>query len=110
MTREKEISKRIAELTKLYDGLSADKMALAYPLIENMAFIEFQMRDLQKIIADEGVTDEYKNGNNQFGKKQSANLQSYNALVKSYNMINTRLEGMLPPKHSKSKLTELMDE
>lgn len=110
MKQDTEISKRIAELTKLYDGLSSEKMALAYPLIENMAFIEFQMRDLQNIIADEGVVDEYQNGSNQFGKKQSANLQSYNALVKSYNMINTRLEGMLPTHRKSSKLSKLMDE
>lgn len=85
-------------------------MALAYPLIENMVFIEQQMESLQQIIASEGFTDEYQNGNNQFGKKQSANLQSYNALVKSYNMINSRLEGMLPKQQNKSKLEALMDE
>lgn len=102
---------RLDELKQIYSGLSEEKMSLAMPLIENAVFIENEMAKLQKIIATEGSVDEYMNGANQFGKKQSANLQSYNALVKSYNMINSRLEGMLPNKpKSNSKLEELMNE
>jgi len=110
MSRDEQIKKRMAELTQIYSPLSAEKMSLALPLIQNAVFIEFQMRDLQDIIDDEGYIDEYQNGNNQFGKKQSAYLQAYNALVKSYNMINTRLEGMLPKTTGKSKLDALMNE
>ncbi|MBR2653956.1 MAG: hypothetical protein IKD59_05305 [Lachnospiraceae bacterium] len=110
MARKNADNDRISELKQIYAPLSEEKKALAYPLIENLVFIEEQMEELQAIIRKEGCSDEYKNGNNQFGKKQSANLQAYNALVKSYNMINTRLEGMLPAKQSKSKLDELMNE
>ena len=110
MARKNADSDRISELKQIYAPLSEEKKALAYPLIENLVFIGEQMEELQAIIRKEGCSDEYKNGNNQFGKKQSANLQAYNALVKSYNMINTRLEGMLPAKQSKSKLDELMNE
>ena len=80
------------------------------PLIENLVFIEFQLKELQEIIKKDGFTDEYQNGNNQYGKKQSANVQSYNALVKSYNMISQRLEGMLPKVTKTSKLDEMMNE
>ena len=110
MKKDSKTSSRIEELKQIYAPLSSEKMALAYPLIENMVFIEQQMDSLQQIIASEGFTDEYQNGNNQFGKKQSANLQSYNALVKSYNMINSRLEGMLPKQQNKSKLEAMMNE
>lgn len=104
--------KRLSELMEIYSVLDEDKLKLVIPLIENAVFIENEMRKLQKIIADEGATDEYQNGNNQFGKKASANLQSYNALVKSYNMINTRLENMMPKvkKDAKSKLEELLND
>ena len=102
---------RLDELMKIYSVLDEDKLKLVIPLIENAVFIENEMKKLQDIIKSEGAVDEYQNGNNQFGKKASANLQSYNALVKSYNMINTRLENMLPKTiKSKSKLEELMDE
>lgn len=114
MPKKKEVNtidSRIAELKEIYSELSEDKLKIVLPLIENAAFIENEMRKLQEIITAEGTVDDYKNGANQFGKKQSANLQSYNALVKSYNMINTRLEAMLPPKtKDKGRLGELMDE
>ena len=104
------IDARIAELKKIYEELSEEKMSLAIPLIENAAFIEIEMKKLQECIKLEGSVDEYKNGANQYGKKQSANLQSYNSLVKSYNMINQRLEAMLPQKKKTSRLGKLLDE
>lgn len=110
LTKDKLISNRLKELKSIYAPLSDEKMALALPLIENMVFIEFQMQDLQQVIQKEGFVDEYQNGNNQFGKKQSANLQSYNALVKSYNIINTRLENMLPKVTKTSKLDEMLND
>lgn len=110
MPKDNKVEKRMAELTKIYEPLSPEKMSLARPLIQNAVFIEFQMKELQEVIERDGCSEEYQNGNNQFGKKQSANLQAYNALVKSYNMINSRLEGMLPKTTSKSKLESLMDE
>ena len=110
MTHDEIISKRIDELLKIYEGLPPEKMAIALPLIENAAFIENEMKKLQKTIAENGVTDEYQNGANQFGHKQSATIQAYNALVKSYNTINARLEGMIPKQTPKSKLEQMMDE
>ena len=110
MAKDKIYENRLAEVKNLYADLPEDKMILVLPLIENLVFIEFQLKDLQEIIKKDGFTDEYQNGNNQFGKKQSANVQSYNALVKSYNMISQRLEGMLPKVSKQSKLDELMNE
>lgn len=102
---------RLNELKQIYSTLSEDKLKIVTPLIENAVFIESEMEKLQQIIESEGAVDEYQNGNNQFGKKASANLQGYNALVKSYNMINTRLEAMLPKKEkAESKLEKLMNE
>lgn len=110
MAKVKKNNDRLAELKEIYSSLPENKLKIVYPLIENAVFIESEMKKLQEIIANEGAVDEYKNGDNQYGKKASANLQSYNALVKSYNMINTRLEAMLPKSINKSKLESLMDE
>ena len=110
MAKDNKFDKRLAEVRELYADLSEDKMTLVSPLIENLVFIEFQLKELQEIIKKDGFTDEYQNGNNQYGKKQSANVQSYNALVKSYNMISQRLEGMLPKITKTSKLDEMMNE
>lgn len=111
VTRETRIRNRVAELNEIYSALSEEKRSLARKLIENLAFIEEELDELQVLIADEGSIDEYKNGANQYGKKLSANLQAYNALVKSYNLLNNRLESMLPEKPKKvSKLEALANE
>lgn len=73
--------------------------------------MEVELEDLEKLISAEGSCDDYQNGKNQKGRKISANLQAYNSLVKSYNMVNQRLENMLPKaERVNSKLEELMNE
>ena len=67
------------------------------PILQNAAFMRVTLEDLQQLILEEGVVDEYQNGENQHGKKQSAALQSYNALVKNYAAVSKTLTQMLPP-------------
>lgn len=95
MKNDKQNARRIEELEEIYNDLSDEQKSLAFPLIENLAFIEIQLNRLQILINEEGTIDEYQNGSNQRGKKQSATLQSYTSLLKSYNTINARLEDML---------------
>ena len=102
-----EIKNRIKKLKRNYKDLPKDKMLLAEPLIKNAAFMESQLAKLQQTIEENGTHDDYMNGANQFGKKISADLQAYNSLIKSYNMVNQRLENMLPEeKKTESKLAK----
>lgn len=71
--------------------------------------MEIELEDLQKIIAKEGASEEYQNGANQHGRKASADLQAYNSLVKSYNMVNGRLENMLPPEEETDDLDAFLN-
>lgn len=107
MQKDKRYEKRLTELKKFYEPLPPEKMVLAVPLIENAVFIEFQLEDLQQKIKESGCVDVYQNGNNQKGYKASANVQSYNALVKSYNMISQRLAELMPQQKTKAKLDML---
>lgn len=111
LTKEKRIKEKLDKYKNTYQGLPMDKLIIAMPLMENASFMEVELEDLQEIIKAEGSCDEYKNGANQYGRKISATLQAYNSLVKSYNMMNQRLENMLPKdKKASSKLEELMYE
>ena len=66
------------------------------------------LEDLQEIINREGVVDEYKNGANQYGTKQSATLQSYNALVKNYTTVQRQLLQLLPPEEPGDALADFL--
>lgn len=111
LTKDRRISLKLKKYKKTYKTLPPDKMIIALPLIKSASFMEVELEDLEEIIAKEGASDDYQNGANQKGRKISANLQAYNSLIKSYNMVNTRLEAMLPKVEKKnSKLEELMNE
>lgn len=84
LTKEKRIQEEIDRLTVFYDDVDEAQKAVVTPLIKNAAFMRVTLEDLQDQINEEGPVDEYQNGEGQFGKKQSAALQSYNALLKSY--------------------------
>ena len=109
MKKENRIKRRLAELRKIYAKLPEKKLAIAEHLIKNAAFMEIELEDLQEIIAREGASEDYQNGENQHGRKASADLQAYNSLVKSYNTVNSRLEAMLPPEEEIDDLAEFMD-
>ncbi|HJB41107.1 MAG TPA: hypothetical protein H9945_01245 [Candidatus Gemmiger avicola] len=109
-TKEERIKKELNRLKRIYRMLTPNKLAIVTPLLENAAFMKVTLEDLQTIINDNGCSDEYKNGANQFGKKASADLQAYNSLIKNYNTVSDRLEKLLPPEQRKSRLKEMQDE
>lgn len=109
-TKESRINEELAKLNELYRELPENKKKLMSALIQNVAFMKVTLEDLQTIINEEGATDSYQNGANQFGRKQSANIQAYNSLIKNYNNAIDKLEKMLPVETKKSKLDSLIDE
>ena len=109
-SKENRIKKELTRLVDIYAVLPENKQAIVKPLLENAAFMKITLDDLQKSINENGCSDEYKNGENQYGKKAAADLQAYNSLIKNYNNISDRLEKLLPPEQKKSRLSELNNE
>ena len=107
---EKETDKRIYDeylrIGLFFEGTDETRFAMLLPLIRNAAFMRITLDDLTDIINETGAVEEYQNGENQHGMKQSAALQSYNALVKNYATIVKTLFGMLPYKAGLSKSEE----
>ena len=108
--KETRIKEELARLSKIYNVLPPNTLAIVMPLLENAAFMKVTLDDLQEVINANGCSDDYQNGANQFGKKASADLQAYNSLIKNYNTVSDRLEKLLPPEQRKSRLREMQDE
>lgn len=108
--KETRISEEFTRLLEIYKDLPENKMKLIRPLIQNAAFMKVTLEDLQLSINKNGCSEEYKNGENQYGKKAAADLQAYNSLIKNYNTVSDRLEKMLPTEKRKSKLEAFADE
>ena len=110
LAKEERIKRELSRLTRIYKVLPKHKLAIVTPLLENAAFMRITLEDLQASINENGCSDEYKNGENQYGKKAAADLQAYNSLIKNYNMVSDRLEKLLPPEQRQGRLGALRDE
>lgn len=110
ITKETRIKQELIRLEEIYRGLPENKLAIVIPLLENASFMKITLEDLQESINRNGCSEEYKNGENQYGKKAAADLQAYNSLIKNYNTISDRLEKLLPPEQRESRLEALRDE
>jgi len=108
-TKDKRIKAEFDRLNKIYQDLPGNELELIQPLLRNAAFMKITLDDLSESINQNGATEDYKNGENQFGRKASADLQSYNATFKNYVALMIKLRDRLPAEKTDSKLEALMN-
>lgn len=77
MDKTKRINKELRRLKKLFAEIDENKKKLVQATMEDVAFLTVTMQDLRESINREGTTVTYKNGENQYGTKQSPDAQLY---------------------------------
>ena len=77
LEKNKRIKKEVNRLKRLFRGIDENKKKLVFTTIEDVAFLTITMQDLRENIIRDGSTVEYKNGENQYGTKQSPDAQLY---------------------------------
>lgn len=98
------------EMKRIYGKLPAEKKIICFGMLEEAAFLKNTLNKLRAEIDQEGYTDEYKNGENQYGRKVSATLQSYNSTLKNYYVLMEKLMRMFPLEEEEANdLIELMN-
>lgn len=75
--KTKRINKELRRLKKLFSEIDENKKKLVQATMEDVAFLTVTMQDLRENINRHGTTAEYKNGENQYGTKQSPDSQLY---------------------------------
>jgi isopenicillin N synthase-like dioxygenase len=89
---ENRIKRRIKELKKIFSLVDEDKQKLVMPMIEMVANMEQQLGDLLVELKETGFVEQYQNGENQFGTKESTVSKAYSNVFKNYtNAIRTLL-------------------
>ena len=71
------------------------------PMINLMVNIEFDLLKLKDEVDKVGYVEEYQNGNNQFGTKESTASKAYSSMIKNYNNIVKTLLSILPEDEQK---------
>lgn len=93
MSRKEEI---LSTMKEIYGELSPEERIICFGMLEEAAFLKVTLEGLRAEIEADGCTDEYKNGANQFGRKVSASLQSYNQTLKNYYVLMEKITKMFP--------------
>nr|UWI22611.1 MAG: terminase, small subunit [Bacteriophage sp.] len=108
--RIKHFNKEQKKLQKLFKNkLDTENYKTAEGLIENAAFMYSSLKELQEAIAVEGYIEEYQNGNNQFGRKESTCIRVYNATVKNYYTVIKMLVSLINKDNTAPEDDTLMD-
>lgn len=77
LAKTKRINREKNRLRKIFKEIDENKKKLVLTTIDDIAFMTITMQDLRKNIIRDGTTVEYKNGENQYGMKQSPDAQLY---------------------------------
>lgn len=111
LSKEARIKKEITRINKALQDLDKNKKAIVTPLIKMAAFTAVSIQDLEEIINEEGFISEYKNGENQYGTKQSDETKTLIALQKNLTAALKTLADLAPPAENKeNRLKKLMGE
>lgn len=111
LSKDQRIKKEITRLRRVFRDLDKNKLSVVESLMHNAAFMAVSLAELQAIINREGYTDEYQNGENQKGTKQSEAVKTHLAMTKNHAAIIKQLADLAPPaKRQNSRLQALRDE
>lgn len=88
--------KELTKLKKIVAALPADKERITEGLVADAAFMAEQLEILREHIQENGWSEEYQNGANQFGKKTSCEADAYIKIQKSYAAVIKQLTDLLP--------------
>lgn len=111
LTKEQKIRKEINRLHRALKDLDKNKLTVVEPLIKTAAFTAVSLQELQDTINENGFIVEYKNGENQYGTKQSDEVKTLIALQKNLTAALKTLADIAPPTQKKdSRLKSLMGE
>ena len=86
-----QIDQIYSAMMVLFSGNDQKTIDLIEPLVQNASFMQYTLKQLQKDILSSGTVDEYRNGEKQTGVKISASVQAYNAMMKNYNVVISKL-------------------
>lgn len=91
-----EASKEKKKLDRIICNIPKDKKDLVAGLIADASFMAEELEGLRNYISENGWSESYQNGANQFGKKTSVEADMYIKVQKSYASIIRQLTDFLP--------------
>lgn len=96
LEKRRRIEKEERRLKRLFKEVDESKKKLVFSTIADVAFMAITMEDLREKIIRDGTTSNYKNGENQYGTKQSPDAQLYLQMSQKHTQAMKILMDCLP--------------
>lgn len=110
-TKEQRINAEIRRLNKVFKDLDKNKFQAVKSVIQNAAFMSVSLEEIQALINAGGYIEEYQNGENQKGHKQSGLVKTHIAMTRNHTLAMKQLADLAPPeKNHNDALQALRDE
>ena len=106
--KNNKIKKEKQMLEKIFKKIDKNKQKIVEKLIDNVAFMSISLDELKEDIKKYGIKEEYMNGKNQFGFKESVESKTYNTMLKNYMSAIKQLIDLLPIDEQKNAGEDLL--
>ena len=106
--KNNKIKKERQMLEKIFKKIGKNKQKIVEKLIDDVAFMSITLDELKEDIKIYGIKEEYMNGKNQFGFKESVESKTYNNMLKNYMSAIKQLIDLLPTEEKKSAGEDLL--
>ena len=106
--KNNKIKKERQMLDRVFKKIDKNKRKIVEKLIDNVAFMSITLDDLKEDMKVNGIKEEYMNGKNQFGFKESVESKTYNNMFKNYMSAIKQLIDLLPVDEQKNAGEDLL--
>ena len=89
--RKTLINRERKRLLEIFENVESKHKQTVEKLIDEVAFMTATLTETREIIIRDGIVDEYKNGENQFGTKKSAAVEVYDKMLNTYTKVIKQL-------------------
>lgn len=95
LEKDNRFKKEYKKLKKIYQNLDKNTSKTVEKLVYSASFLAVLTEDLEKQIAVEGISEVYKHGKDQHGRKVKPEAEMYNKYLKLYTSIIKQLTDLL---------------
>lgn len=95
-TREEKIDFEYKRISKALKSIPEDQRKVAENLMREAAYMTQIIADSKAEIDQNGIIEEYQNGENQHGRKKNPAVEIYDRAVNSYSKIIKQLTDLMP--------------
>lgn len=111
MTKEEKAKKEINRLNRIYKVLPKNQYTVLKKIIIEAAWLEVTLEELRETIDSYGIEEEYQNGQNQLGIKETVASKTFANYTKLYQAYIKILNENIPPEtRTKGKLDTFLND